>query len=51
MLDLLGQVIKFNTRSLTGTEIAEAQKVFGGVVPYWKVRVDEYSSSRGLGSG
>lgn len=43
ILDLLGQVIKFNTRSLTGTEIAEAQKVFGGAVPYWKVRVDEYS--------
>lgn len=49
MLDLLGQVIKFNTRTLTSTEIDEAKKVFGNAVPYWKVRVDEYSLIAALG--
>jgi hypothetical protein len=31
---------KFNTRSLTETEIATAQKVFGGAIGYGMVRVD-----------
>jgi hypothetical protein len=42
-MDFLGQVIKVNTRSLNATEIAEARKVLGSAVPYWKVRVDEAS--------
>lgn len=49
ILDLLGQVIKLNTRSLTGTEKTEAKKVFGDAVPYWKVRVDEFSLIANLG--
>jgi Domain of unknown function (DUF4157) len=49
ILDLIGQVIKFNTRSLTGTEIEEAKKVFGSAVPYWKVRVDEHSLIANIG--
>ncbi len=43
IMDLLWQILKFNTRSLTATEIAEAKKVFGDSIPYWQVRVDEYS--------
>ena len=49
ILDLLGQVIKFNTRTLTAAEITEAKKVFGNFVPYWKVRVDEFSLIANLG--
>jgi hypothetical protein len=41
--DLIGQIIKPNTRMLTELEVKEAKKVFGGSLPYHKIRIDEYS--------
>ncbi len=40
---LVTNIIKANTRSLTETERKEAQKVYGGVINYWQVRIDEHS--------
>ncbi len=48
--DLLGQIVKFNTRTLNGAEIAEAQKVFGNSISYWQVRIDEASLIAKLGA-
>lgn len=48
--DLLFQIIKFNTRSLTSGEKSEAQKVFKNSISYWQVRVDEYSLIAMIGS-
>ncbi|MDZ7268427.1 MAG: hypothetical protein ONB48_11895 [candidate division KSB1 bacterium] len=50
IMDLLWQIIKFNTRTLSSTEIAEAKKVFGSSISYWQVRIDEYSLIAWLGS-
>jgi len=43
ILDLLFQIIKPNSRTLTELEIAEAEKVFGSGISYWQVRIDERS--------
>lgn len=48
--DLLSQIIKFNSRTLTGVEIAEAQKVFGNSISYWQVRIDEASLIAKIGA-
>ena len=50
LMDLIWQVIKFNTRTLSSTEISEAKKVFGNSISYWQVRIDEYSLIAWLGS-
>ena len=42
--DLFWQIPKFfSTRTLTSVEIAEAKRVFGDSIPYWQIRVDEWS--------
>lgn len=43
ILDLLWQIIKFNTRTLTSIEEQEARSVFMNSINYWQVRIDEYS--------
>jgi hypothetical protein len=43
LIDLLGEVLKMNTRELSGGEITEADKVFAGTIDYGQVRVDEHS--------
>ena len=50
IMDLLWQIIKFNSRPLTSAEIAEASKVFGNTISYWQVRVDEHSLIAVLGA-
>lgn len=50
IMDLLWQIIKFNTRPLSQTEITEAKRVFGDSIAYWQVRVDEYSLIATLGA-
>lgn len=50
LLDFIWQIIKFNTRTLSSTETAEAKKVFGSSISYWQVRIDEYSLIAWLGS-
>ena len=50
IMDLIWQFIKFNTRTLSSTETAEAKKVFAGSISYWQVRIDEYSLIAWLGS-
>ncbi len=50
IMDLLWQIVKFNTRTLTQTEITEAEKVFRSSIPYWQVRIDEYSLIAAIGS-
>jgi hypothetical protein len=50
LVELIWQIIKFNTRTLTSTEIAEAKKVFGNSIKYWQVRIDEYSLIAWIGS-
>lgn len=50
ILDLLFQIIKPNTRTLSKLEIAEAKKVFGKGVTYWQVRIDEKSLIAWLGA-
>lgn len=42
-VEVLWQIVKFNTRPLNGTERAEAVKVFGGSIDYRQVRIDEKS--------
>jgi hypothetical protein len=49
LIDLLTQVLKFNTRSLTEIEIQEARKVFGDSLSYWRIRIDEWSLIAHLG--
>ncbi len=41
--DLVFQIIKVNTRSLSSGEQSEARKVFQSSISYWRVRVDEHS--------
>ena len=48
--DLLGQILKANTRPLSGPELAIAQGVFGPTVDYSQVRVDEYSMIAKIGA-
>lgn len=48
--DLVSQIIKFNTRSLTSGEKSEAQKTFKNSISYWQVRVDEYSLIAKIGA-
>lgn len=50
LLDLIFQIIKPNSRTLTAYEKLEAQKVFGNGIPYWVVRIDEYSLIARLGA-
>jgi hypothetical protein len=50
LLDLVFQIIKPNTRTLSDLEIAEAKKVFGDALTYWQIRVDEYSLIARLGA-
>lgn len=50
IMDLLWQIIKFNTRSLTSTEEQEARSVFGKNINYSKVRIDEYSLLSWIGA-
>lgn len=48
--DLLFQIIKFNTRTLTSGEKSEAQKTFKSSISYWQVRVDEFSLISAIGA-
>ena len=48
--DLLSQIIKVNTRSLSSGESSEAHKVFKSSISYWKVRIDEYSLISTIGA-
>ena len=48
--DLLSQVIKVNTRSLSSGESSEAHKVFKNSISYWKVRIDEHSLISKIGA-
>jgi hypothetical protein len=41
--DLVFQIIKVNTRSLSSGEQSEARKVFHSSISYWRVRIDEHS--------
>ena len=50
LLDFIFTVIKVNTRRMTGTEEAEARKVFGNSIDYWRVRIDEFSLIAYLGN-
>jgi len=50
MMDLLWQIIKFNTRSLTSAEEQEARSVFGKSINYSKVRIDEHSLLSWIGA-
>lgn len=43
IIDLLFQIVKPNSRTLTELEITEAEKVFGSGISYWQVRIDERS--------
>ena len=48
--DLLSQIIKVNTRSLSSGESSEARKVFRNSISYWKVRIDEHSLISKIGA-
>jgi hypothetical protein len=48
--DLVMQIIKFNTRTMTSTEKSEAQKTFKNSISYWQVRIDEYSLISAIGA-
>ncbi|SEO73327.1 DUF4157 domain-containing protein [Nitrosovibrio sp. Nv6] len=48
--DLLFQIIKFNTRTLTSGETSEAKKTFKSSISYWQVRVDELSLIAHIGA-
>lgn len=50
IMDLLWQILKFNTRSLTSTEEQEAKSVFGESVNYSNVHIDEYSFIAWIGA-
>lgn len=49
IMDLIWQIIKFNSRPLSSTEATEAKLVFGETIAYWQVRIDEYSLIAWLG--
>ena len=48
--DLLSQIIKVNTRSLTDGETKQAKRTFRDSISYWKVRVDEHSLISTIGA-
>lgn len=50
IMDLLWQILKFNTRALTSTEISEARKALGSSISYWQVRIDESSLIAHIGA-
>jgi hypothetical protein len=50
LMDRLWQIIKFNTRSLTATEEQEARCIFGNIIDYRKVHIDEASFLAWLGA-
>ncbi len=50
LLDLIFQIVKPNSRTLTKEELLEAKKVFGKGVSYWMIRIDEYSLIARLGA-
>lgn len=50
ILDLVFQLVKPNSRTLTEVEASEAQKVFGKGISYWQVRIDEFSLIAWLGA-
>lgn len=50
ILDFVFQLVKPNQRTLTNDEIKEAKKVFGDALPYWQIRVDEWSLIARLGA-
>ena len=50
IVDLLSQIIKVNTRSLSSGESSEAHKVFKNSISYWKVRIDEHSLISKIGA-
>jgi len=50
VMDLLWQIIKFNTRRLISIEEQEARSVFGDSINYRKVRIDESSLIAWIGT-
>ena len=48
--DLVFQIIKVNTRTLTSTEKTEAQKTFKNSISYWQVRIDQFSLISKIGA-
>lgn len=50
LMDLLFQVVKPNQRTLSPSEIMEAQKVYGQGLTFWQVRIDENSLLAWLGA-
>ncbi len=50
IFDLIFQIVKPNTRTLSKLEIDEAKKVFGKGLTYWQVRIDEKSLLARLGA-
>ena len=50
LLDLVFQIVKPNSRTLTKLELDEARKVFEKGIPYWQVRIDEASLLAWLGA-
>jgi hypothetical protein len=50
MLNTLMALVKFNTRALTDVELAEAKKVFGDSLDYYKIRLDEWSMIAHIGN-
>jgi hypothetical protein len=50
IMSLLFSFVKFNSRKLTPTEIAEAKKVFGNNLNYNQIQVDENSLFAWMGS-
>jgi hypothetical protein len=50
LLDLIFQMVKPNSRTLTQVEMEEARKVFGDNMFYWQIRIDEYSLIAKLGA-
>lgn len=50
IMDLVFNIVKFNTRTLTSTELQEAKKVFGNSISYWQVRIDEASLIAKIGA-
>ncbi|HNW50961.1 MAG TPA: DUF4157 domain-containing protein [Prolixibacteraceae bacterium] len=50
IMDLLFNIFKVNTRTLTSIEQQEAFRVFQGSISYWQVRIDEASLISAIGS-
>ncbi|WP_292388750.1 hypothetical protein [Methanosarcina sp. UBA5] len=50
LIDQLWRVVKFNTRNLTVIEEKEARSIFGNIINYRKVHIDEASFLAWLGT-